>query len=323
VLQRVTYMAAGLHISISAETLFNVGGLEISNSILTSLIASAVLIAFGFAVRASLKNTTKPTGLQNFAEWIMEGLIGLVDGVTGSQKKTNDFLPFVATFFFFIIVNNWLGLLPGVGTIGFMEGEAGHAYLQPSTVSVSTPQAYAATPVDTHTNTAPADTTHEESINRDESTHVESGESLDHAEAGEAAGHGPTFVPYFRAGTADLNTTFALAIISVFMTQVFGFKYNNLGYLKKYFNFSSPIMFFIGILELVSEFSKILSFSFRLFGNVFAGEVLLAVIAFLAALVVPMPFYGLEIFVGFIQALVFALLSVVFFNMATISHDDH
>ena len=83
------------------------------------------------------------------------------------------------------------------------------------------------------------------------------------------------------------------------------------------------IMFFVGLLELISEIAKIISFAFRLFGNIFAGEVLLAVIGSLAALVVPMPFYGLEIFVGFIQALVFAMLSVVFFNMATLGHSDH
>ena len=90
-------------------------------------------------------------------------------------------------------------------------------------------------------------------------------------------------------------------------------------YFKKFFNFSNPINFFVGFLELVSEFARIMSFAFRLFGNIFAGEVLLAVIAFLLPIAVPSPFLGLEIFVGFIQALVFATLTLVFINIATTS----
>ncbi len=89
-----------------------------------------------------------------------------------------------------------------------------------------------------------------------------------------------------------------------------------------FFNFSSPIFFFVGILELISEFSRVISFTFRLFGNIFAGEVLLTVIGFLAPFLAPIPFLGLEIFVGFIQALVFAMLTVTFLSMAT-SHDHH
>jgi F-type H+-transporting ATPase subunit a len=81
-------------------------------------------------------------------------------------------------------------------------------------------------------------------------------------------------------------------------------------------------MFFVGILELISEVGKILSFAFRLFGNIFAGEVLLMVITYLAGAAIPIPFYGLEVFVGFIQALVFSMLSLVFMNMATIGHGD-
>jgi F-type H+-transporting ATPase subunit a len=130
-------------------------------------------------------------------------------------------------------------------------------------------------------------------------------------------------VPLFRPGTADLNTTIALGIISVFAVQLFGFNALQFSYFKKFFNFSSPIMFYVGILELISEFAKVLSFAFRLFGNVFAGEVLLVVLTSLTKVVGPIPFYGLEVFVGFIQALVFAMLSLVLFNMATMSHDEH
>jgi F-type H+-transporting ATPase subunit a len=128
------------------------------------------------------------------------------------------------------------------------------------------------------------------------------------------------FVPYLRAGTADLNTTIALALISFTLIQIFGVQYSHLGYFKKFFNFSSPIDFFVGVLELISEIGKIISFAFRLFGNVFAGEVLLVVISALVPILIPMPFYGLEIFVGLVQALVFAMLSLVFYNIATQHH---
>jgi len=128
------------------------------------------------------------------------------------------------------------------------------------------------------------------------------------------------FVPLFRGGTADLNITLGTAIAAVFMIQVFGYKSLGIKYFKKFFNFSNPINFFVGFLELISEFAKIMSFSFRLFGNIFAGEVLLMVIAFLLPLFGPLPFIGLELFVGFIQALVFSTLTLVFISIATSAH---
>lgn len=127
-------------------------------------------------------------------------------------------------------------------------------------------------------------------------------------------------VHLFRAPTADINTTLALALISMVVIQYHGFKSVGLGYLKKFFDFSSPIAFFVGILELISEFSRLISFTFRLFGNIFAGEVLLLVVAFLVPLALPIPFLGMEIFVGFIQALVFSLLVSVFLNLAASHH---
>jgi F-type H+-transporting ATPase subunit a len=320
-------MAAGSpHISISAEHLFSIGGLNVNNSMLTSLIVSGLLIVFALWVRASLKNTNRPTGVQNVAEWIIEGLTGMVHTVTGDKNKTDAFFPLIATFFLFILLNNWFGLLPGVGTVGFKHvvGQASNPFqvvFQPSTLSAPNPVpvAHAAT-TETHAATAETAVPHTEEPHETAASAHQEGSA--HAEE-DAHGTHEIFVPYFRAGTADLNMTLALGILSVGAVQFYGFKYLQLGYLKKYFNFSNPINFFVGILELISEFSKILSFAFRLFGNVFAGEVLLAVISFIAALVAPMPFYGLELFVGFIQALVFSMLSVVLFNMATASHDEH
>ncbi len=99
------------------------------------------------------------------------------------------------------------------------------------------------------------------------------------------------------------------------------------GYFRKFFTFSGQgfmrfINAFVGILELISEISRIISFSFRLYGNIFAGEIVLATMAFLGAFLLPMPFYALELFVGFVQALVFTMLALVFFSMATQGHHD-
>jgi F-type H+-transporting ATPase subunit a len=129
------------------------------------------------------------------------------------------------------------------------------------------------------------------------------------------------YVPFFRGATADLNITLGLAIFAMIGVQVFGYHHLGLNYFKKFFNLTNPVKTFIGFLELLSEFARVISFSFRLFGNIFAGEVLLAVIAFLIPIFAPLPFIGLELFVGFVQALVFATLTLVFINIATSQHE--
>jgi len=131
-------------------------------------------------------------------------------------------------------------------------------------------------------------------------------------------------IPLLRGATADLNTTIALALVAFAMIQFYGFTTLGFaGYAKKFINLTNPINFFIGILELVSEFSKILSFAFRLFGNIFAGEVLLGVIAFLIPVLASFPFLIMEVFVGLVQALVFSMLTGVFISSAVQGHDDH
>jgi F-type H+-transporting ATPase subunit a len=133
-------------------------------------------------------------------------------------------------------------------------------------------------------------------------------------------------VPLFRSAYSDVNMTMAIAIISVFMSQVIGIgQLGTFHYLGKFFvnPLKDPIGSFVGLLELVSEFAKIISFTFRLYGNVFAGEVLLAVIGFLLPFIAPLPFYGLELFVGLVQGLVFCLLTLVFLKMAATPHGDH
>lgn len=136
-------------------------------------------------------------------------------------------------------------------------------------------------------------------------------------------GHGAEAVPLLRSPASDLNFTLALALIAVTLVNVLAVAAIGLkGRLSVFFNFKGPIDFFVGILELISEFAKIISFSFRLFGNVFAGEVLLAIMAFLVPYLVPLPFMFLEIFVGFIQAFIFGMLTLVFVAMAVAEHGE-
>jgi F-type H+-transporting ATPase subunit a len=324
--------ATSLHISLSAEPVLQLGGLILTNSMITSVIVSVLLIVFAVIVNLSLTQTSKPTGLQNLAEWMIESLYSLVHSITGDLKKTSLFFPLIATFFLFILFNNWIGLLPGVGSISVTPRVA-HA--ETATTEHTTTEAAESL---THSESTLVESTDHDTVVTDQGTGEHTAVTMDdehtdtplatntethetpaaeHAETG----HSST-VHLFRAGTADLNTTIALGLISVVLTQYFGFKFLSLGYFSKFFNFSSPIMFFVGLLELISEVGKILSFGFRLFGNVFAGEVLLAVITYLAGVAVPIPFYGLEVFVGFIQALVFAMLSLVFINMATLGHGE-
>jgi len=130
-------------------------------------------------------------------------------------------------------------------------------------------------------------------------------------------------VPLFRSPAADLNFTLAFAVISVIVTNVIGMaSVGVFKHLGKFFNFHGPIDFFIGILELVSELAKIVSLSFRLFGNVFAGEVLMIIISYLAAYLIPLPFLFLELFVGLIQAFIFATITLVSISLHTSVHEE-
>lgn len=245
-----------MHISLAAEKIFHIGNFPITNTLLMAWVVMVILAAAAF-ILSRKKMELAPKGLQNIVEIFVETFLKITQSVIGEKKLSEKALPLVATFFIFILLANWMGILPGVGTIGLEK--------------------------------------------------ISAGEKI--------------FVPFFRSAYSDLNMTLALAIISILAVQIFGIA--SLGlfkYAKKFINFQSPVAFFVGILELISEFAKIISFSFRLFGNIFAGEVLLIVIAFLVPFVAPVPFMFLEIFVGFIQALVFTMLTLVFIKMATIAH---
>ena len=272
-----------MHVSLTAEPLTHLGPLTVTNSLFTTWIVLAVISIFAVVFKWRLKKN--PTGAQNLIEAIVEGFQGVVESVAENKKLTRKFFAPIFTIFLFVLLNNWAGLIPGVGSIGISHAEAAENH---------TPEIAIFESVENFTET-------------DSHITTESGEH-----------QGSKFTPIFRPGSADLSFTLALAIVAVLMVQFMGVRQlGGWGYFKRFLNFSNPIHFFVGILEILSEFSKMISFSFRLFGNVFAGEVLLTVIIALAPFVAPMPFYALEIFVGAVQALVFAMLTLVFFRMAT------
>ncbi len=297
-----------LHISLAAETLWRLWGIPITNAFLTTYIVMAVLIAFAFF--ATRRLTLVPSTMQLIAESVVGGLYDFFSAISG--KHINRFFPLIASLFLFILIGNWIGLLPGVGTVGFYK--AAHEEAEATSVAEAVPPAESAgaEPV----SVAPAG----------KDTHALPEPTVAVPVAGESARaeekeEKTEFIPLLRGATADLNMTLALAVVSVFAMQYFGFAHLGTHYLSRFINFKDPINFSVGLLEVVSDISKIISFAFRLFGNIFAGEVLLAVMAFLMPFIVPLPFLLMELFVGVIQALVFSMLSAAFFTVA-VSHGE-
>ena len=237
-----------MEVVIHAEELFRIGYLPVTNALLLSAVSLIFLSTIGVLFKRQI--VLVPGKFQNAVEFSFEGLLHFFDSILYDRKKTEKYFSLIATVFFFILVSNWLGLLPGVGSLLYN-------------------------------------------------------------------GHDTAF-PLLRSPASDLNFTIALALIAVLSVNVLGMI--AIGFTKhasKFFTIKSPIDFFVGLLEFISEIAKIISFSFRLFGNVFAGELLLTIIMFLVPYVIPLPFLMLEIFVGFIQAFVFAMLVTVFIGMAT------
>lgn len=304
------------HVSLAGEPIFSAGPSWLTNSLITTIIVDLILIVL--ALLATARMNIVPSGIQNLMEMVVEGLYNLAESVAGDRAKA--FFPWAATVFLIVLVSNWTGLIPGVGSVGYYhyaeatEAAGDHALRLGNQLALADGELILVaeeTPADEQgQETAPADGNGEEGA----------------PAGGEESGHGPTFVPLFRAPSADLNFTFALAICTVVMVQIWGVRTQGGAYFAKFTNTSGPnvgmraISGFVSFLEIISEFSRILAFGFRLFGNIFAGEVVLATMAFLIPFLLPLPFYALEIFVGVIQALVFMMLALVFFTMATISH---
>ncbi|PIR47911.1 ATP synthase F0 subunit A [Candidatus Uhrbacteria bacterium CG10_big_fil_rev_8_21_14_0_10_50_16] len=258
---------------LSAEPIFYLASMPITNAMINALIGVVFFVILALVL--SRKRSMVPRGIQNVFESILELGLSFAEQVTGNRKTAERFFPLAMTLFLFILFSNWIGLLPGTGSIGVFQLHAGEVEL----------------------------------------------------------------IPLLRPASSDLNMTLAMAALSILMTHVFGVmaigvwkhanKFINLRGIFHAFKkgpmaiLVSLIEFGVGLIELVGEVAKTLSLSLRLFGNVFAGEVLLTVLAGLLAFGLPIPFLFLELLVGVIQATVFAVLVLAFGAVATMSpHGD-
>jgi F-type H+-transporting ATPase subunit a len=298
----------------------------ITNTMVGTLLADVILILIAFgAYRFVRSGQMVPRGFYNFFEAIVEWLWNATEAASGRWARR--IFPWVATIFLLVLTANWVKLTPIFESWGYLA-EA-HGNIQGYEPVAIIPGALyvidGSHPVD-----------HDDEEHSSLATGGIAAAELPGVAAvpqQEAPCHACEVVPIFRGAATDLNFTFSLAIIAVAMTQVFGFWALGPGYLVRYFNFgalfSKPGMgvidFSVGLLELISEGSKLLSFSFRLFGNIFAGTLLLSILGTLTVVVVPVGLFIFELFFGSIQAYVFAMLALVFMSQATVSHhgDGH
>ena len=297
-----------VHVELAAETLFHLGPVPVTNSMLTMFIVMGVILLVGWLL--ARKASIVPGRGQGAFEGIVEFLLNLVETTAGKRAGRRIF-PLVGALFIFIIIANYSGLLPGVGTIGFYKPYVSEDGIQESDEEVTIPDAGIV-----------PDLTQDEEAG-------EAGIAASEEEHADAGGHGEedVLVPYFRSPNADLNMTLAMALLTFTVVQVAGISAHGVAGRIKHMA-DPPFLFPI---ELISEFSRIISLSARLFGNVFAGEVLLAVMYALGAAVriavipfaFPVVFLGLELLFGAIQALVFALLTLIYITLATAGgHDE-
>jgi F-type H+-transporting ATPase subunit a len=277
------------HVQLPAENVSHAplfGSIYLTNTLIATLIADVLLIWMAFSFYKATKGGKSliPEGFSGAVEGLLEIIYNLTEGTAG--KWTRYIFPWFATITLLVLTVNWMELIPGVDSIGIIHEAEGHGYAIKDL-------GWATTLVN---------------------------EEVEHG------GYG--LIPFVRVASTDLNFTTALALIAVVMVQVVGVKAQGAAYFKKFWftetMFSKPMLgvidFGVGILELISEFSKILSFAFRLFGNVFAGSVLLFVIGSLVPIFAQSMFLLLEFFVGLIQAFVFGLLTMTFMAQATQGH---
>lgn len=246
-----------LAISLAPETVFQLGSLAVTNSMLASFCLTVVLslaaVLLGQSIRAI------PNRVQGSLELIYGYFLDLTERIIGRADIARFIFPYVITLFLFVILSYWFGLLPGLSAFGL--------------------------------------------------SHTENGTS--------------SLIPLFRSPTSDINTVAGLACASMLYVQAMNIRVNGVrAYLGTFFNVRSGLDFFTGLLELMTNVNRLISFTFRLFGNVFAGEVLVAVILYLTITLVPylpllpLPFLFLEVFVGAIQAFIFAFLTIVLTSLA-------
>ncbi len=296
-----------IHISFVAENILTIGGHAVSNSLFSAVVMTVLLSLFILVARTRLRSF-KPSGLEITLELMYTTLAKLVEDIMG-KKNADKFIGFLLTFFFMILAFNLFGLLPFVPSLGILKPKEPAEAAQTS--EVHQPAETDAGIIPTIT-AEPLQFTHSENA-----TCLLSGKCFISTQG---IVENAEFTPVFRAPTADLSNAITFALISVIITNIVGFRTLGFKYLKKYFDISNPINLFVSILEGVSELSKVISFSFRLFGNIFAGEVLLSVITALTFGIGTLPFFGLELLVGTIQALVFFMLTAVFISLAVEQH---
>jgi len=288
-------------------------GYTIMNTMITTWIGIVLLLVLAYFATRRLSEV--PSGIQNLVEVFIEFFFNLATNIAGPTKARR-FFPLVMTIFLFIMVSNWLGILPGFGTIGWIESpeavihhkeeKAKDHHVDLSTINLQVfndSGKFGIIPFGS----------------LDDAVTAEEYEHNHGVAEGKRAG---LLIPFLRSANTDVNTTLAIAIVAMVMVHFWGFSSLGIGgHLAKFINFKEgPIGFFVGILELIGEFAKVISFTFRLFGNIFAGEVLLISMAFLLPLIGIIPFLGLELFVGVIQAFIFAMLTLVFASISTIPH---
>ena len=237
-------------VSFQSEALLHLGAFRITNTLIDTILIDVVIITASLILAKNIRII--PGLYQNAVEIVLQTFYELTESV--AQEKVVKIFPYFMSFFIFILLANWSGLLPGVNSIGFFEGKK--------------------------------------------------------------------LIPILRSPTSDLNTTLGLALVSVAATHLLSIKTVGLkDYLSRYFSFN-PINLFIGFLEIISEITKVISLSFRLFGNIFAGEVVLLTVSSIFAFLFPLPFLLLEVIVGFVQALVFSMLTMSFMAILTTPHHD-
>jgi F-type H+-transporting ATPase subunit a len=291
-------------ISIKAEELFRLFGIAFTNSMLYTLIVIAVLSIFFWLATRRMKIV--PTRMQNFAEAIVELLLGITEGTAGRRVGRRIF-PLIATLFIFILTANYAGLLPGVGTVGYCTaphhtttGTEHALVIQKDSAQVSTVAGLAAPVLQTE----------------EPKTEAKSGLPSDICkEKGKEE-----FIPFLRAPNADLNTTLAMALLAIGVVQIAGIAAHGFGgYLKE---LVTPIA--LAPLHIIGEISRVISLSFRLFGNIFGGEVLVTVMyALLGSIFIGFGtfiFLGVELLFGLIQALIFSILTLVYISTAVAGH---
>ncbi len=282
--------------SLGPELIVEIGGFPVTNTLITTFLVDAVIIALVFAVYKRVNLV--PSGLQSVFEPVIAYFYDLTEQISGSKAKT--IFPWFASFFFFIMFANIFGLMPGFGSIGFWEKTSHTPAAQEATHETTT--------TSTH-ETATAD-------HAEEASHAIQAEKTTQKEGATAHATEEThLVPLFRAATSDFNLTLALGTISIIATHIISIRYNGFfGYAKKFLS-KNPINLAIGLLEFCLEGVKIFSLSFRLFGNIFAGEIVLITVGGLFAFIAPIPFLMLETIVALVQALVFAMLTMVFMSL--------